>query len=188
MIQNRLNCTRSTSAARYFDGIAALLGLSLENSFAARAALALEASADASTHETGGGAHPSVSEYFSLHSGPLLEIDLRRLIREILIRQTRGFAPAELAGLFHEQFARAWYRAVLQLAKQTGLRTVVLAGGVFCNERLLARLQNLLHLAGMQVLRPRRLPPHDGAIAFGQAAIAAATFNANPRLLRGPSL
>lgn len=177
LLQTRQNCTRSTSAARYFDGMAALLGLSMENSFAARAALAIEAAADSATHEPGGGAHPSVREFFTLNPGSCLEIDLRPLIREILFRQTRGFAIAELAGLFHEQFARAWYRAVLQLAKQTGLRTVVLGGGVFCNERLLARLQNLLTMSGLEVLRPLRLPPHDGAIAYGQAAIATATFN-----------
>ena len=178
MVRDHQSCAYSSSSGRYIDGVAALLGLSLENHFEAQAALTLEAAADRATGESGGGAFPSVHEYFTYSAG---EIDLAPLIREILARQSRGFNTAELAGLFHEQFARAWRAAVLQVSAQTKLRTVVLAGGVFCNERLLVRLQTLLEMAGLEVLRPIRLPPHDGALAYGQAAVAVAQLCSEPR-------
>ena len=49
----------------------------------------------------------------------------------------------------------------------------MLAGGAFQNRLLLERTRELLAAAGLRVLFPRRLPPNDGGIAFGQAAIAA---------------
>ena len=52
---------------------------------------------------------------------------------------------------------------------------VVLSGGVFQNRLLLERTAALLVGAGLRVLVPRRLPPNDGGIAYGQVAVAAAT-------------
>jgi hydrogenase maturation protein HypF len=51
---------------------------------------------------------------------------------------------------------------------------VVLSGGVFQNRRLLQDTAGRLRARGLRVLVPERLPPNDGAISYGQAAIAAA--------------
>jgi hydrogenase maturation protein HypF len=51
---------------------------------------------------------------------------------------------------------------------------VVLSGGVFQNRLLLERTATQLSDAGLRVLVPERLPPNDGGISFGQAAVAAA--------------
>jgi hydrogenase maturation protein HypF len=45
---------------------------------------------------------------------------------------------------------------------------------VFQNRRLLESTAELLSDAGVRVLTPERLPPNDGGISYGQAAIAAA--------------
>ena len=55
---------------------------------------------------------------------------------------------------------------------------MVLSGGVFQNRRLLESVSTGLHAAGLRVLVPRRLPVNDGGIAYGQAAVAAATLRA----------
>jgi hydrogenase maturation protein HypF len=39
---------------------------------------------------------------------------------------------------------------------------------------LLDTAENLLECQGLRVLVPERLPPNDGAISYGQAAVAAA--------------
>jgi hydrogenase maturation protein HypF len=50
----------------------------------------------------------------------------------------------------------------------------VLSGGVFQNRLLLERTAEALERAGLRVLVPRLLPPNDGGVSFGQAAVAAA--------------
>jgi hydrogenase maturation protein HypF len=50
----------------------------------------------------------------------------------------------------------------------------VLSGGVFQNRLLLERTAVVLERVGLRVLVPRLLPPNDGGISFGQAAVAAA--------------
>ena len=51
---------------------------------------------------------------------------------------------------------------------------MVLSGGVFQNRILLERAAELIRADDLRVLIPERLPPNDGAIAYGQVAIAAA--------------
>ncbi|HSD78694.1 MAG TPA: hypothetical protein VLA98_14870, partial [Solirubrobacteraceae bacterium] len=64
--------------------------------------------------------------------------------------------------------------ACARVAGRVGLGTVVLAGGVFQNRLLVEETAALLARAGLRVLLPERLPPNDGAVAFGQVAVAAA--------------
>jgi hydrogenase maturation protein HypF len=51
---------------------------------------------------------------------------------------------------------------------------VVLSGGVFQNRLLLTRTRDALEALGHRVLVPERLPPNDGGVSYGQAAVAAA--------------
>jgi hydrogenase maturation protein HypF len=51
---------------------------------------------------------------------------------------------------------------------------VALGGGTFQNARLLVSVAGRLEALGIEVLVPRQLGPNDGAISYGQAAVAAA--------------
>ncbi len=64
--------------------------------------------------------------------------------------------------------------ALERLAGARGLDLAVLSGGVFQNRALLERTSALAERAGLRVLTPVALPPNDGGISFGQAAVAAA--------------
>ena len=69
-------------------------------------------------------------------------------------------------------------RASRSRRRERGLGTAVLSGGVFLNRRLLEGTAcSGCARAGLRVLVPERLPPGDGGIAFGQAAVAAAVDN-----------
>ena len=76
----------------------------------------------------------------------------------------------ELAAAFHETVAAGAAAACAEAAEP---RTVVLSGGTFQNLRLLGSLQRRLQQLGFRVLTHRRVPPNDGGISFGQAAVAA---------------
>jgi hydrogenase maturation protein HypF len=62
----------------------------------------------------------------------------------------------------------------LRLAAESGIGTVALGGGTFQNRRLLETVACDLERAGVRVLVPERLPPNDGGVSFGQAAVASA--------------
>jgi hydrogenase maturation protein HypF len=64
-------------------------------------------------------------------------------------------------------------QAAADLAAAHGLDTVALSGGVFQNARLTAVVVAELERLGLRVLVHRRLPPNDGGVSVGQAAIAA---------------
>jgi hydrogenase maturation protein HypF len=51
---------------------------------------------------------------------------------------------------------------------------VVLSGGSFQNLRLLGSTRRRLEQHGFRVLAHRLVPPNDGGISFGQAAVGAA--------------
>jgi hydrogenase maturation protein HypF len=55
-----------------------------------------------------------------------------------------------------------------------GERRVALSGGCFQNRILTERTARALEAAGHEVLVHRRVPPNDGGVSLGQAAVAAA--------------
>jgi hydrogenase maturation protein HypF len=85
-----------------------------------------------------------------------------------------GVPVATVSARFHAGVASVTAEACSAAAERHGLELVVLSGGVFQNRLLLERSAALLEAAGLRPLVPERLPPNDGGIAYGQAAVAAA--------------
>ncbi len=87
-----------------------------------------------------------------------------------------GQSPAavpDIAAAFHDGLGRSVADTAAALATENGLDTVALSGGVFQNARLTEVVARRVAEAGLHVLVHRLLPPNDGAISVGQAAIAA---------------
>jgi hydrogenase maturation protein HypF len=83
-----------------------------------------------------------------------------------------------IAARFHKGLAITIARMVEKLsAHETGdppLRTVCLTGGVFQNRVLFELVVERLERLGLRVLTHAQVPPNDGGLSLGQAAIAAA--------------
>jgi hydrogenase maturation protein HypF len=155
----------TSSVGRLFDAVSALCGIRTAVHEEGRAAAELEAAAAPLEQ----GAYP-----LPIIDGDVLGLDARETVRAILGDLAAGVSPAIVSARFHNGLAEATARAVSRLAERRGVRIVVLSGGVFQNRLLLERCANALARSGLRVLIPQRLPPNDGAIAFGQAAVAAA--------------
>ncbi len=168
MLSSGRNCVTSSAAGRLFDAVAAILGVCDESTHEAQAAMALEALAFSGKTKS----RKQKAEIGAAH-GEIL-VDLLPLIAELGDRKLRGEAVADLAAEFHEEFCQAWAQAVQLASVRTGLRVAGLSGGVFCNEIVTKRLSELLREQGMTVLRHEVVPPNDGGIALGQAAVATA--------------
>ena len=154
----------TTSAGRLFDAIAALCGIRTRIRYEGQAAVELEASCDLAER----GAYE-----IACYGDPLV-LDPRAAVRAVARDIDAGVPAGVVAARFHNGLADATARACVVAAERHGVDRAVLSGGVFLNRVLLDRTAALLEQAGLRVLVPERLPPGDGGISYGQAAVAAA--------------
>lgn len=161
-----LNAPLASSMGRLFDAAAAILAVRQQMRFEGQAAMQLEALAGEAA------ARPLPFPSY-VESGRRV-LDPLPLLQALGERYARGASQASLAAAFHESVAEATVRVVRAIGAERGISVVALGGGTFQNARLLGSLVTRLQAARMRVLTPRALPPNDGAISYGQAAVAAA--------------
>lgn len=164
-----INSPLTSSAGRLFDAVSALLGVRDVASYEGQAAIALEHAADVG--EQG-------SYQVPLSDDAVARFDVAWLVRAIAEDLARGTAVPVLAGRFHNAVADLVLAGCRRVREQHATTTVALSGGVFQNSLLVARCLDRLEDDGFRVLTHRQVPPNDGGISLGQAAVATA-------LLRG---
>ena len=162
LVAKGLRTFPTTSVGRLFDTVAALLGFTRKMTFEGQAAIWLEQLARAG-HDAAPLPFPFVDR----------ELDFRPALAAVIAARRRGDDPAGIAHAFHRGLALGLRQAILALGEIHGVRTVVLSGGVFQNELLLEDLKELLASATFVLWSNREVPPNDGGISFGQAALAA---------------
>jgi hydrogenase maturation protein HypF len=155
----KVNAPLSSGAGRLFDAVAAVLGLREQVSYEGQAAIELEQLADRT---------PAEPYSCRVEKGRIAGADLVASAHDDL---AAGRERAEIAAAFHEGLASAAARLCAEAAEPG---TVALSGGCFQNLRLLASTRARLEELGFGVLCHRLVPPNDGGISYGQAAIAAA--------------
>ncbi len=161
-----LNAPLTSSAGRLFDAAAALLGLCGKISYEGQAAIELEQCALGYV----GRELPYCITGEGTAQVPFV-IDLLPAYTALL--EMAGSAPVgQLAADFHATFAKSCADVVLRLADMYGVDVLALAGGVCQNLLFLDQVAGYLKNS-LKICRSRSLPPNDGAISYGQAAIAA---------------
>ena len=157
----------TTSVGRLFDSVAALCGIVDAATYEGQAAIRLEQAAG-----------PDGRRYpVEMTEGAPALIETGPLVRAAAADVQAGRDPAVVSGAFHRWVADAVLAASRSARDLTSLSAVALSGGVFQNRRLVELLVPDLEQSGFEVLRHRQVPPNDGGIALGQAAIARATLS-----------
>lgn len=167
-VARQLNAPRTSSLGRLFDAVAALANVRGEVTYEAQAAIELETLAQIAMQSA-----PKPYPYHLETVDGVTRIRLAELLAAIAAAVRQGVAPSVIAARFHHTVAAFTLAVCQQLRAQTGLNAVGLSGGVWQNLTLLNLVCDQLQAADFTVYTHRQVPPNDGGLALGQAAIAA---------------
>jgi hydrogenase maturation protein HypF len=167
MIERDLNTVPTSSCGRLFDAVAAILALRYEANYEGQAAVELEAIAADGIAE---------NYHFDVGATRPAKIDMRPAIARI-VREIRMKVPVSvIAAKFHNTIVAVIMQMCRRLRDSDGVKQVCLSGGTFQNSYLLERVLPALRDRGFEVYINRQVPPNDGGIALGQAAVANAVM------------
>jgi len=164
-MDRNINTPLTSSCGRLFDAVASILGLRQVVSFEGQAAMELEMLADPGQSI----AYPCP---LSCQDGQII-CDPAEMVASIVKDHLSGVGANRIAGRFHLSLAIMVEEVCAQLRQQTGLKQVVLSGGVFQNCLLTEMVVSRLEKSGLAVLTHSLVPPNDGGLALGQAVVAA---------------
>ena len=165
MARKGVNAPFTSSAGRLFDAVAALLGVRDTITYEGQAAIELEQRAD-----------PAVRDGYRarIHTGNPFRVEAGDLVQAAKDDLKAGVPLPVIAARFHNAVATTIVEGCATVREMTGLDTVALSGGVFQNRLLLERTVPALEDEAFRVLTHQHVPPNDGGISLGQAAIAVA--------------
>jgi hydrogenase maturation protein HypF len=166
MLHSETSLVPSTALGRLFDGVAALLGVTLRTTYEGQAPMELEVLArDADPH----------CDAELPPDGEAEVIDWVPLVRAIV-----GAEPgaASWPRTFHQWVARAFFeRAASAVAGDPDPRMLLASGGCLQNSLLRRLLTDLCTAGGLQLRTHRDLPPGDGGLSLGVLRCAQARLS-----------
>jgi len=179
IMRNALNSPPASSCGRLFDAVSAAIGLCRERqAYEGEAAARLEAIVDRDTlhHEDEALAYPFSIP--NLRGSGLPYIEPLAMWDAILGDLVLGTPAPVIAARFHKGLAKAIVAMTLKLARRDEgaalFEVVALSGGCFQNRVLFEDVARRLEEENFTVFSHAQVPPNDGGLALGQAAIAAA--------------
>jgi hydrogenase maturation protein HypF len=180
MLEQGINCPRTSSVGRLFDVVASLLGIRQTTTFEGQAAMEVEyAIAGLATEES----YPVQLILQAETAVPAPEddgadegdrprtllLDWEPMIRALLADLALGAPRALLAARFHNTLIES----LVTLVSLLGETQVCLTGGCFQNRYLIERAVRRIREEGCSPYWHQQLPPNDGGLSLGQAVAAA---------------
>lgn len=153
---------RSSGAGRLFDAVAAIIGITGTNTYEAEAATALESRVV-----------EGVSEYYPFETRPTepMTVDFSAALAALLEDIASPIPAPVVSARFHNTVVTAVTDVAKRLHRLTGIRDIVISGGVFQNLYIRQRVVGRLTADGLRVHCNRLMPPNDANISLGQAYI-----------------
>jgi len=150
LIRKNTRIFQTTSAGRLFDAAAALLGFTREVTFEGQAAMWLE----------------HIARRANAEPYPFPNLDFRPLLAALAADRVRGREIAQCARAFQSGVARGICESIRALCETHNLDTVVLSGGVFQNQLLLADIKSTL--TNLSLWTNHEVPPTTAALAWAK--------------------
>jgi hydrogenase maturation protein HypF len=161
-LERSINSPQTSSMGRLFDAVAALSGARQRVNYEAQAAIEIESAAD--PEEPG-------TYHFEIQDG---KVDTRPVIEALIADIHNGTAIPTLSARFHNGVANMVREGCKQIRGETGLKEIILSGGVWQNMALVDRTVRGLRNAGFDVKIHHQVPANDGGLSLGQALVGAA--------------
>jgi hydrogenase maturation protein HypF len=93
------------------------------------------------------------------------------LLRSVVRGLENGESFATVSRRFHQTLVEMLTEITHRASLETGIKTVVLSGGVFQNQLLFTNLVATLNRKNFNVVSHAVVPTNDGCLSFGQAII-----------------
>lgn len=159
-----INSPPTSSCGRLFDAVGSILGVCHLSKGRAEGPRGLEDMAD--RRETG-------SYGFTIgHDGDMRILDLAGAFDELSEDLKKGTDPSVVSARFHNTVGCAAADMAYAVSEETGIKKVVLSGGVFANKLLRERTVARLEGSGLDPVAPERVSVTDAGISLGQVYVA----------------
>ncbi|WP_339127930.1 carbamoyltransferase HypF [Streptomyces sp. f51] len=181
-LERGLHCVPTSSMGRLFDAVSSLAGVCHRVEYEAQAAMELENAALADLSGTLADDERDDAYRFMLRAvrqdpGAPIVADPAPVLAAAVADVRAGVAAGAVARRFHRAVTDLVLEVCAVARRRTGIGTVALSGGVFCNALLTEGCGAVLERDGFTVLRHHRVPPNDGGLALGQLAVAARSLD-----------
>jgi hydrogenase maturation protein HypF len=100
-------------------------------------------------------------------------VDFSPAVRSIVADRNEKKSRSYIACKFHNTVAQFAVEVCKRIRSSRRINKVALSGGVFQNKYLSEKLTSLLVKEGFTVYGHKDVPPNDGGVSLGQAAVAA---------------
>ncbi|MBF0229431.1 MAG: carbamoyltransferase HypF [Desulfamplus sp.] len=178
MIKKKINTPLTSSCGRLFDAVASLCSIRHEITFESQAAIELQGKSifieneNSERYEIAIHKNSDNKILDTINSQPLLIIDFIPCIKNIVEDISNRVSIEEIAAKFHQTIIESFVIAAKKVSVETGIKRVVLSGGVFNNLIILNGMIHFLEKDGFQVYSHSKVPSGDGGISLGQVVVA----------------
>ncbi len=163
MITKNIQSPLTSSCGRLFDAVAAMCGGRQLIKYEGQAAIEFMQAAKSSIHRP--------YDYIFDRQDNSWIIQIAPLIRSIVWSLRKGEEISYISAGFHATLANMFTEIAEMVYEESGVKNVVLSGGVFQNQILFEPMILKLESKGFHVYTHVQVPTNDGGISLGQALI-----------------
>jgi hydrogenase maturation protein HypF len=162
-IKNHVNTIVSSSTGRFLDAVSIALGICSENTYDAECPMKLESIAKKTDMR--------IQPIYAKQNNHLF-LDTTESLRQILELKKKGIGIPNLAYAAQWHIGEALAEIACRISNDLDIKYVGFSGGVALNRIITKAIDSYVSNYGLRSLIHRKIPPGDGGVSIGQAAIA----------------